>query len=169
MAREVVDGAEETKKALNQLVPAIRKQVLRKVTRQIMKEDVFPAALDRVPYLTGELHDALIVRAAKLKRGSKNVGASVQTRDGLFQGETFYGGFQEFGWFHWKDGSFVSGSPFLRPSLYENSQEKARKFGKLTGKMIPKVVEQIRDRNFKRELRSRSSVFNPKLKKLGLL
>ena len=146
-----VVGAAETVKALTMFPVAVQKEVVGKVARKIAKEDILPAARTRVPFDIGALHDSLTVRAAKTKRGSGEIGASVTTREGLFAGETFYGGFQEYGWIHYKDGSFVEGQPFLRPSLYENPQAKARKFSELVKRMMPRIVAKIRKRAFKKE------------------
>jgi len=148
VARQTVIGADETRKNLEALPEAISKDILRKVTRTIMKEDVLPAAQRRVPVDFGTLQDSLTVRVAKLRRGTKDVGHAVRTREGMFQGEAFYGGFIEYGWFHWKDGSFVPGKSYLRQSLYENSGSKLRKFGRLVKLMLDPLVRKMNARQF---------------------
>lgn len=121
-----VTGDKATAEAFKQLPKAIQNKVLRKATRDVAKQDVLDLAKQLVPVATGALEDSLTVRAAKgLKRGE--IGASVQTRDGMFQGDEFYGGFQEFG-FTQRDGAKNEGDPFLRPALYEESDRKLRTF-----------------------------------------
>lgn len=116
-----LEGADELIKALDALVsedgPKGVNQALRKATRRAVKEIILPAVQDAIPEETGFLRDSLKVRA--IKRAKAKVGHSVGFEDPLFKGDTFYAGFLEFGFKHWR-GIGVPGDSFLRRSLYEN-------------------------------------------------
>ena len=149
--KEVVEGDEELIKAFQMLPAQLAKKVLRKVTRKVAKEEVLPLADRLVPVEFGALQDSLTVRAAKVKRGNKAVGATVQTRDGMFQGDEFYGGFQEFGWTQ-RDGVFNEGTPFLRPALYEDQPGKMRTFNNESKRLLdPAVLELFKMTNRQRK------------------
>lgn len=90
---------------------------LRKATRKAAKNIILTAVQGAIPVDTGELEDALQVRAIKGKKG--RIGHTVGFPDPLFTGDTFYGGFLEFGFKHHK-GVGVPADKFLRRSLYEN-------------------------------------------------
>lgn len=90
---------------------------VRKATREAAKEIVLPQVRANVPIESGFLENQLVVKS--IKRSRSKVGAAVGFRDDLFQGETFYAGFQEFG-FMLPGGGYVPGDSFLRRPLYEN-------------------------------------------------
>ncbi len=118
-----LEGADELLKLLDQIVDEAGgaksiNAALRKATRKAAKQIILPAVKAAIPVDSGELEDALQVRALKSKKG--RVGATVGFPDPLFKGDTFYGGFLEFGWKNTKRGYGVPGDKFLRRSLYEN-------------------------------------------------
>ena len=139
---QIIFGDKQLIKAFEELKGTMQKKVMRKATRAVAKEDILPRAKALVPVQFGELQDSLVVKAAKVARRSGNVGTGVTTRENLFRGETFYGGFIEYGWRHWKDGSWVEGQPFLRPALYENKMQKMQILKRVSSKEIPIVVRQ---------------------------
>lgn len=91
---------------------------MRKACREAVKEIVKPEVMARVPHRYGTLASKIVVRAVKGAR--RTIGFYVGFPDGLFRGETFYGGFIEFGWDHYK-GVTVQADSFLREALYPNS------------------------------------------------
>ena len=94
---------------------SLQKKALRKATREVAKL-VLDTAKAYAPHRTGNLEASLRVRAMKRSRKNKHtVGNSVQTKEGMFQGDEFYGGFLEFG-----------------------TEERTTKTGKSTGKIDDK-------------------------------
>jgi hypothetical protein len=91
---------------------------MRKACRAAIKEIVLPAVLARMPWDTGYLESQVVVRA--IPRSRNRMGYWVGFPDPLFQGDTFYGGFIEFGWDH-RLGVTVEADSFLRKALYENA------------------------------------------------
>lgn len=102
---------------------------MRKATREAVKDIVRPEVLARVPSDSGFLESQIVVRAIKRSRGK--IGYFVGFPDPLFEGDTFYGGFIEFGFTHDKSGVFVEADSFLRAALYPNAS---------------RVIAQVRDR-----------------------
>lgn len=94
------------------------KKEWRKITRDAQKQYVLPEAKARIPTDSGFLESQLVVRA--LPRSRTTQGHYCGFPDPLFQGETYYGGFLEFGWHHNRSGDFIEGERFLRESLYNN-------------------------------------------------
>lgn len=101
---------------------------MRKACREAVKDIVRPEVLSRIPVDTGLLESQVVVRAVKRSRGK--IGFYVGFPDPLFQGDTFYGGFIEFG-FTTKQGVVVEADSYLRSSLYPNSS---------------RIISQVRDR-----------------------
>lgn len=121
----VVTGDKELDKALleiagRQETPKHVNAFVRKATRKAAKEIVLPKVRARVPVETGELESHLTVRAKK--RSRKSIGYGVTTKDGLFTGDTFYGGFLEFG-FKTRGGGFYAPDQWLRIPLYSSERE----------------------------------------------
>lgn len=111
---KILDGivAEDGSKAMN--------KALRQATRKVCKEVLLPRVKDLIPSDSGDLENALVVRAVKRSRGK--VGHFVGFRDPLFKGDTFYGGFVEFG-HEDRGGGHVPADSFLRRPLYENESQ----------------------------------------------
>ena len=116
-----IAGKQETAKHVNKF--------MRKATREAVKEIVMPKVKARVPVETGELESSLKVRA--LKRSRTRLGSGVTLKGGdapgefknpLFSGDTFYGGFLEFG-FKQRDGGFYPPDQWLRIPLYTSEQQ----------------------------------------------
>lgn len=131
--------------ALDKADKKLRNKLLRTGMRDAMKIVLAQAKRD-APVESGKLAKSLAVRATKRSRGT--IGIMVTTREGLFSGETFYGGFQEYGFHLGKRTSntdlgirkgkrrtiaqrsaisaldnarpFISTRPFLRPALDDN-------------------------------------------------
>lgn len=138
--QESVVGDKAVAKAFKAIPEKLRKKALRKVVRAVAKETVLPLARADVPVDTGDLEASLTVRAGKVRRGRPAVAAETRSRDGnLFQGEQYYGGFQEFGWVT-QTGRFHPGSPFLRPAIYSDRAAKLASFRKHTWPEMQKVV-----------------------------
>lgn len=104
---------------------------MRKATRAAVKEIVLPEVKSLIPYRFGTLESKLVVRAITRSRGK--IGYFVGFPDPLFKGETFYGGFIEFGWDHWR-GVKVEADSYLRRALYPNAT-----------RVIAKVHEYLRN------------------------
>lgn len=85
------------------------KRAVAHVTRQAKKAKV------RYP---GQLRDSLKLRAMKSKKG--RIGVMVQTKDGDFQGDTFYGAFIEYGT------SKMAAKPYMRPAFDTKAGEAER-------------------------------------------
>jgi len=114
-AKVFLTGDKALDKKLSTLEGKVRNKIARKAIRKAAKP-VLDAAKANVPVESGKLRKSLTIRA--LRKSSKNkfrVGARVTTRDGLFSGETFYGGFVEFGT------ATQAPRPFLIPALASNS------------------------------------------------
>lgn len=113
----IITGVKELDAILATMPARLQKKLAADACKKACKDIILPDAKQLVPVDTGALEDSLVVRAAKRsrsKRGSQ-VGYAVQTKDGFFQGDEFYGGFQEFGW-----DDHPEGDPFLRPALWSN-------------------------------------------------
>jgi HK97 gp10 family phage protein len=106
-----VIGAPELKAVLAALEPKVAKKLTRQAMRKAQKI-VLADAKRLVPVDTGQLKKSLSIRA--LKRSRSRFGVSVQTKEGLFKGEQFYGGFIELGT------KKMQARPYLRPALYDN-------------------------------------------------
>lgn len=103
-------AAEEGAKGIN--------AAMRTALREAVKTIVLPVVLELIPYDTGNLEENIKVRAIKRARGK--IGYTVGFEDPLFVGDTFYGGFIEFG-FDGRGGVYVEADSFLRRALYPNA------------------------------------------------
>lgn len=83
----------------------------RKVTREAVKQYVQPDVLARIPVESGFLESQVKVKASSNRN---KVGATIGFSDPLFTGDTYYGGFLEFGT------EFIEQDSFLRGPLYSN-------------------------------------------------
>lgn len=88
---------------------------LRRYIRQTLREIVQPKVIELIAVDTGELEANVVIRA--LKRSRNRVGFWVGFPDPLFQGDTYYGGYIEFGWDH-VGGMHIEADSYLRRALY---------------------------------------------------
>lgn len=135
-AKLTISGVAELDKVFKQMPLKMQKNVVRQSTREVAK-DVLQLAKDRAPADTGQLEESLTVRTAKVKNKRRRgiEGHAVQTRDGMFQGETFYGGFIELGWKHYRAGHIPADS-FLRYALYTDKPRRRQMFASEMAKRI---------------------------------
>ncbi len=94
--RVTISGTEELTALLKAFPTKIANKAVRKGTRAGVKV-IARTAKRFAPRRTGRLVRSIKVRAMKRRRG--RIGAVVITGEGTFKGDTFYGGFLEFGWF----------------------------------------------------------------------
>lgn len=80
---------------LKALEPKVKNKICRQALRKAAKP-VATVAKQLAPKKTGQLRKAIKVRA--MKRSRRGVGIEVLTGKDFFQGDQFYGAFQEFGW-----------------------------------------------------------------------
>lgn len=120
----IVTGVEELDRALTEMVAGEGKEsakainaVMKKAIRDAVNTIVKPAVMALIPWETGFLESQIKVRATT--RSRNRMGFWVGFPDPLFQGDTFYGGFIEFGWDH-RLGVTVEADSFLRRALYPN-------------------------------------------------
>ena len=97
-----------------------QKKLSRKATRLAARDIVLPDAKAMAPIDTGALEKSLVVRSMKRRR--TKIGHVVQTRDGFFKGDEFYGAFHEFGT------KYMKADPFMRPAVYGNTESIKRKY-----------------------------------------
>lgn len=118
-----VTGVAELDRALLELASEFGAKginaAMRKATRAAIKEIVLPAVMAKMPWDTGFLESQVVVRA--IPRSRTRMGYWVGFPDPLFQGDTHYGGYIEFGWDH-RLGVSVEADSFVRKSLYENAE-----------------------------------------------
>lgn len=126
----IVTGDKKLDRALRHLEKNVQRKFARKAMRKAAKDVILPEARARVPVDTGALERSLVVRAAR--RSRRGIGVEVRTRDGLFAGDEFYGGFQELGTKH------MPADPYLRPALYGNE-------AKIRGLFIDDMNELIKE------------------------
>lgn len=91
----IISGDKQLLRMLNQLKTKDSKKIVRTAARRAAKL-IVPAAKRYAPVNTGELRRAIKVRA--LPRSRKRIGVRVMIGNENFQGKTFYGSFQEWGW-----------------------------------------------------------------------
>ena len=144
----IVTGDKELDRLLRGLPLAAQKKLSRKATRKSAKEIVLPEAKSRVPVDTGDLEESLVVKAMRRSRG--RFGHQVQTKDGFYTGDQFYGAFIEFGT---HERVHKSGKPvgridpsknfaYLRPAVYDNE-------GRIVQTYVDAMLELIRETNAK--------------------
>lgn len=115
----VVTGVEELNNAFKMFEKRTQRQVTRKALRpagDVVKND----AKAMVPVDTGLLESSIKRKAAK--RSRNKIGVQVTTGQGLFKGETFYGGHIEYGT------KKMEADSYLRPALWGNEDEVKRIF-----------------------------------------
>ena len=110
---------------------------MRRTTRDAMKQIVYPRVMSLAPFGSGYLRSQIRVRA--IKRSRSKMGHRVGFNDPLFQGDTFYAGFLEYGFRH-RSGTLIMGDSFLRRPLYE-SEAQVRSFA------VRRLRKWIRERN----------------------
>lgn len=98
-------------------------KAMRTATRSAVKDIVLPKVRSQIPVDTGFLESQLTVKS--IERSKTKMGHKVGFKDLLFQGETFYGGFHEFGYVL-PGGTAVPGDSFLRPPLYDSEAQVRR-------------------------------------------
>lgn len=118
-----ITGASAIQRAFKELPPRLAKKVIRQALRAGAKVVQAEAKAD-APVETGKVKKAIKVRAGKSRK--KNVIAmAVIIGQGDFQGETFYGAFENFGWKTGKRGSSnrrqVPGKHFMDRALSEKA------------------------------------------------
>lgn len=107
----VVTNLGEIDAVFSELNKGLQNRVLSYATREAARP-VLAKAKSLVPVRTGNLRRSLAIRAMKRTRRRKYIrGVLVTTRDGMFKGEQFYGGFVEFGT------KRARAKPFLRPAV----------------------------------------------------
>jgi HK97 gp10 family phage protein len=116
-----LEGADELLQTLDAIIadegPKSLNAALRRATRRAARDLIMPQVKDAVPEDSGFLRDNIKTRAMKKAKGK--IGHTVGFPDPLFRGDTFYGGFLEFGFKH-RRGVGVPADKFLRRTLYEN-------------------------------------------------
>lgn len=122
-------GEEDGHKSLNKVCQDIAKDCCRRI--------VEPDAEKLVPVEEGTLERA--IRTRVMKKSRRRVGATVGFADRLFQGYTYYGGFQEFGWTS-RAGNEIEGEKYLRQALYQNAT-------RVRGKYISDLRRWVKLRN----------------------
>lgn len=115
----IITGVKEIDDKLHKFEGKVQKKALRKATRAAAKF-VRDDAKALAPHDTGQLEASIKVKAIKRQRGK--IGHAVMTGEGLFKGETFYGGFVELGT------QRMRADPYLRPALYGNEKETLARF-----------------------------------------
>lgn len=105
-----ITGDKELDRILATLEPRVQKRIERKAARRAAKP-VLKYARGYAPYYSGDLEASIKIRGLQKSKRKNVVGVSVMTNDkSIFEGETYYGGFQEFGT------AFMEPNPFLRPA-----------------------------------------------------
>ena len=92
-------GDKRLARKFKNMEPKLQKKILRSSLRKAARP-IQQAAKQNVPVQSGDLRRSIKIRAAKRSRRTRNqVGIRISTNSGdnLFQGQTFYGGFLEFG------------------------------------------------------------------------
>lgn len=128
-------GDRQLDEYLRSLPVSVTKGGMRKATRQVAKF-VWQLAMGYAPERTGALVASLKVRAAPRRRTKPwLVSTSVRTGKSLFSGDTFYGGFLEYGT---KEREHKSGKKvgridrekwaFLLPALFAYRESKIQMF-----------------------------------------
>jgi HK97 gp10 family phage protein len=130
-------GVIQIERKLSGLGEGMRKKALRPATRQVA-HFTRNVAMDLAPHDTGQLEQAIKVRAAKRSRAAAKkhqVATNAITNENMFTGDEFYGGFMEFG----TEGRVTSSGAnrgkieenrfsFLRPALWFFPEKKRQIF-----------------------------------------
>lgn len=131
-----VTGIKDLDDIFKEAATKMQKKVVRKATREVAK-DCLATAKARVAHDTGLLESSLVVRTAKItnKRRRGIEGHSVETKDGLFRGETFYGAFVELG-HKTRSGSTVAADSYLRYAIYTEKERRRQMFQDIMAREI---------------------------------
>lgn len=133
-----ITGDKQLDKKLRTLGTTLARKYLRKATREVAKH-VLADARSMVRVKTGKLKRSLKVRALP-RRGRKQdeIGHTITTGSGLFEGETFYGGFLEFGWapMRGRRNTFTEQKAARRRARYQRAKLRGRR-GNLESDVIP--------------------------------
>lgn len=137
MAKKGVDlvllGVPELHRALKDFDKAVHKKVIRYAVRQAAKP-VLDEARRLVPVKTGALRKSLRIRALKRQRKRTSIGVQVVTGEEFFKGDTYYGGFLEFGT------KRMAPKPFLRPA---RDRAKDRAIVEFRSALLPGLQREI--------------------------
>lgn len=102
-----IEGLPEVTAKLKAFEPKLARKYLSQATRAAAKM-VLGAAKQAVPVLSGALQKSLRVRAkVRTKKNKADIGHAVTTGKGWFKGDTYYGGFIEFGTKHIAERRFM--------------------------------------------------------------
>lgn len=152
-------GFDKLDRTLEAMPKKLRDKAVRQAAKDVAKLTL-RTAKQLAPHDTGALENSLKVRAAKkgdlakaLRTSYRSlrdiVGSTVQTADGMFAGDQFYGGFLEFGTQERQNKSGASRGriepgkfDFLRPALFTFVARKRRVF-------VTSIVRFIRSQNQK--------------------
>lgn len=93
----IITGDAAADRALKEFATNAQRRIVRKATREGLRP-VLTAAKANAPRKSGRLRKSIKLRA--MKRSRTKVGARITTgtAGSDFQGKTYYGAFQEFGW-----------------------------------------------------------------------
>ena len=137
--RIALHGDKQILARLKGVIPRLRKKALMKAARIAMKPLHAKARSSAPKGETGQLRKSIKLKAMKKNRRGV-VGIAVATSDGFFQGKTFYGGFQEFGWHSGKrttairnktvpdDRKWNEGKHFIEQAYQGGKEQAARTF-----------------------------------------
>lgn len=128
-----VRGEKKIMRQLKKLPVKIRRKVLRKASREAMKP-VLKAARNNAPKQSGALKKAIKLRALKRNRRGL-VGVKVAVGKDWFQGDQFYGAFQEFGY------KGIEGKHFVENAYDTHGEGAKRRFMDLVPKQIEKAMK----------------------------
>ena len=131
-------GFAELDSKFDGLNKSMQGKLTRRVTREVAKS-VLALAKARVPVDSGDLEASLVVRSATGRKRRGEISHSVMTRDGMFRGDQFYGGFVELGYTH-RSGSYVPADSFLRYALYGEEEKHRRMFRDLMAEELRRGV-----------------------------
>jgi HK97 gp10 family phage protein len=137
-----ITGSKELDKALAQFTPRVQLKIERRGVRQAAKP-VADRARDYAPADEGDLEESIRVRP--LRRSRKNagrIGARIVTSesDNLFQGQQFYGAFQEFGT------AYVQPVGYMRRARDEMKNTVARIFHDVVKEAVRTTANEVRPR-----------------------
>jgi len=130
----VITGVKELDAKLASLEPKLRKDTMRKATREAAKY-VAADARRLAPHDTGKLEQSIKVRARPRSRSNKNsVGHGITGGSDFAEGMPFYSKFLELGWKY-----LPEGDPFLRQALYGNARRVKLMFARRIREGIAKI------------------------------
>lgn len=91
----VITGNKSLTRMLNALGSPKARELHRKAVRKAARP-ILEHAKAESPVKSGAMRKSLTIKA--LRRSRRGIGVRVTQKEGLFKGDQFYGGFQEFGW-----------------------------------------------------------------------